>query len=83
MTPLLKTQKVILLFIQFPMVYGPGLRADGWMNGRKISPFYRTLSPIGAAALLPSKNMVNLSQFVFLCLTTDGILSLSGRIFFI
>ena len=23
------------------------------MDGRKISPFYRTLSPIGAAALLP------------------------------
>ena len=23
---------------------------DGWTNGRKISPFYRTLCPIGAAA---------------------------------
>ena len=28
-------------------------RTDGWTDGRKISPFYRTLSPIGAAALLP------------------------------
>ena len=28
-------------------------RMDGWMDGRKISPFYRTLSPIGAAALPP------------------------------
>ena len=32
-------------------------RTDGWTdgrtNGRKISPFYRTLSPIGAAALPP------------------------------
>ena len=27
---------------------------DGQMNRRKISPFYRTSSPIGAAALLPS-----------------------------
>ena len=31
-------------------------RTDGWMDkqmdGRKISPFYRTLSPIGAAASL-------------------------------
>ena len=27
--------------------------ADGQMNKRKISPFYRTLSPIGAAALPP------------------------------
>ena len=38
-------------------------RMDGWTNGRtekqkdrqKISPFYKTLSPIGAAALLPPK----------------------------
>ena len=38
-----------------------GGRTDGWMDGqtdeqtneRKISPFYRTLSPIGAAALPP------------------------------
>ena len=28
-------------------------RMDGQANIRKISPFYRTLSPIGAAALLP------------------------------
>ena len=28
---------------------------DGWMNRQEIAPFYRTLSPIGAAALLPSK----------------------------
>ena len=28
-------------------------RTDGRTNGRKISPFYRTLSPIGAAALPP------------------------------
>ena len=40
-----------------------GKRMDGWTNGRtekqkdrqKISPFYKTLSPIGAAALLPPK----------------------------
>merc|ERR1712121_506253 len=25
---------------------------NGWTDGRKISPFYRTLSPIGAAAPL-------------------------------
>ena len=34
-----------------------GARMDGWTNvrtnGRKISPFYRTSSPIGAAALPP------------------------------
>ena len=29
-------------------------RTDGRTDGRKISPFYRTLSPIGAAALLPT-----------------------------
>ena len=28
-------------------------RTDERTNGRKISPFYRTLSPIGAAALPP------------------------------
>ena len=28
-------------------------RTDGRTNGRKISPFYRTSSPIGAAALPP------------------------------
>ena len=28
-------------------------RMDGRTDGRKISPFYRTSSPIGAAALLP------------------------------
>ena len=27
-------------------------RTDEWMDGRKISPFYRTSSPIGAAAPL-------------------------------
>ena len=27
-------------------------RTDGWTNKQKISPFYRTLSPIGAAAPL-------------------------------
>ena len=32
---------------------GPEGGADGWTDGQKISPFYRTLSPIGAAALLP------------------------------
>ena len=26
---------------------------DGWTNGRNFSPFYKTSSPIGAAALLP------------------------------
>ena len=26
---------------------------DGWTDGRNFSPFYRTSSPIGAAALLP------------------------------
>ena len=26
---------------------------DGWTDGQKISPFYRTSSPIGAAALPP------------------------------
>ena len=33
----------------------PSLRGgmNGRTNGRKISPFYRTLSPIGAAALPP------------------------------
>ena len=25
-------------------------RMDGWMNRQEIAPFYRTLSPIGAAA---------------------------------
>ena len=30
-----------------------GERTDGRTNGRKISPFYRTSSPIGAAALPP------------------------------
>ena len=32
-------------------------QTDGWMDGQmegwKISPFYRTFSPIGAAALIP------------------------------
>ena len=28
-------------------------QTDGWMDKRKISPFYRTLSPIGATALPP------------------------------
>ena len=28
-------------------------RTDGWTDGQKISPFYRTSSPIGAAALPP------------------------------
>ena len=28
-------------------------RTDGWTDGWKIFPFYRTLSPIGAAALPP------------------------------
>ena len=28
-------------------------RTDGWTDVQKISPFYRTLSPIGAAALPP------------------------------
>ena len=26
---------------------------SGWTNGRNFSLFYRTLSPVGAAALLP------------------------------
>ena len=26
---------------------------DGWTNKQKMAPFYRTLSPIGAAALPP------------------------------
>ena len=30
-----------------------GRRTDGRMDGRNFSPFYRTLSPVGAAALLP------------------------------
>ena len=30
-----------------------GEQTDGRTNGRKISPLYRTLSPIGAAALPP------------------------------
>ena len=30
-----------------------GERTDGQMDGRKISPFYRTSSPMGAAALPP------------------------------
>ena len=30
-----------------------GGRMDGWTYEQKISPFYRTLSPIGAAALPP------------------------------
>ena len=29
---------------------GPEGRTDGWTNVQKISPFYRTLSPIGATA---------------------------------
>ena len=29
------------------------VRTNGWTDGRKISPFYRTSSPIGAAALPP------------------------------
>ena len=38
-------------------------RMDGWTNGRKISPFYRTLSPIGAAALpLPMKTKEKVEQ---------------------
>ena len=28
-------------------------RTDGWTDGWKILPFYRTLSPIGATALVP------------------------------
>ena len=28
---------------------------NGWTDGRKISPFYKTSSPTGAAALLPLK----------------------------
>ena len=28
-----------------------GLKTDGWMDEQKISSFYRTLSPIGAAVL--------------------------------
>ena len=41
------------------LAFGPsrGERTDGWIDVRtyvrKISPFYRTSSPIGAAALLP------------------------------
>ena len=31
-----------------------GKQMDRWTNQRKISPFYRTLSPIGAAALPPA-----------------------------
>ena len=30
------------------------VRTNGQTNRRKFSPFYRTSSPIGAAALLPS-----------------------------
>ena len=52
-------------------------RTDVWTDGRKISPFYRTLSPIGAAALLQPKNcikrgkgtadhMMPLNKFIFL-----------------
>ena len=33
----------------------PDRRTDGWTDGQKISPFYRTSSPIGAAALPPPK----------------------------
>ena len=32
---------------------GPERGTDGWTDERKISSFYRTLSPIGAAALPP------------------------------
>ena len=38
-----------------------GRQMDGWMDGCtdvwNFSPFYRTLSPVGAAALLPSSDL--------------------------
>ena len=30
-------------------------QTDGWTDGRNFSPFYRTLSPIGAAAQKPAE----------------------------
>ena len=34
---------------------------DGWMDKQKISAFYRTSSPIGAAALLPPMKTIKIS----------------------
>ena len=39
-------------FASLPTPYSEG-GMNGQTNGRKISPFYKTLSPIGAAALPP------------------------------
>ena len=38
-------------------------RTDEWTDGRKISPFYRTSSPIGAAApLQPNFNLKTIKR---------------------
>ena len=62
-TPLASTQ-TLLAGLQTPTASEPfgrpmdgrtDGRTDGWIDRRNFSPFYRTSSPLGAAALLPSE----------------------------